>query len=219
MFCAMFCLPSCDDDDTYAEMRSRERKQIASFLENGCEVWDGDSTVQLLKVRKINVISEEQFYANDSTTSVAKNEYVLFKSTGIYMQIVRKGTGSILAEGEGKPVVMRYYEFNIAGDSLQTTNQTIAYEPFPDKMDVRNTLGVISGSFTEGVMMSYYGSAAVPSGWLLPLKFIKLGRQNSPDAEIALVRLIVPSTEGQLDASGNVYPCFYEISYMAGRGN
>ncbi len=212
-----FLFPSCDDDDTYAEMRDRERKQISNFLKNGCEVWDADSSVLMLNVGKINVISESQFYAQDSTTDVSKNEYVLFKNTGLYMQIVRKGTGKPLQEGESKTVVMRYYEYNIAADSLQSTNQVLAYEAFPDVMIARNNYGTITASFTEGLMKTLYNSAAVPSGWIIPLNFIKLGRQDSPDAEIALVRLIVPSTEGQIDASSDIYPCFYEISYQAGR--
>ena len=65
-------------------------------------------------------------------------------------------------------------------------------------------------------MSSLYGPS-VPSGWILPLQFIKLGRQSDPNAEVAKVRLIVPSTEGQKDAMNGVYPCFYEITYTKGR--
>ncbi|MEE0805787.1 MAG: DUF4827 family protein [Prevotellamassilia sp.] len=51
----------------------------------------------------------------------------------------------------------------------------------------------------------------------MPLQFIKLGRQSSEDGEVAKVRLIVPSSEGQRDAMNGVYPCFYEITYTRGR--
>ena len=84
-------------------------------------------------------------------------------------------------------------------------------------MTCTNSYGVFTASFTSGVMNSYYQSPSVPSGWLIPLKFIRLGRQAAADEEIALVRLIIPSTEGQSDALNNVYPCFYEISYERGR--
>ena len=56
-----------------------------------------------------------------------------------------------------------------------------------------------------------------PSGWLTPLTYIRLGRETAADEHIALVRLIVPSTEGHNDANTNVYACFYEISYMRSR--
>ncbi len=216
LFCTVLCLPSCDEDDSYAELREREGKQIASFLKRGCEVWDADSMALMLKVEKIKVIPEEDFYA-DTLTDVSKNEYVLFRHSGIYMQIVRRGTGKPLAEGEAASVLMGYYEYNIAGDSLQTTNKVMPYDLFPDKMNVRNDYGTFTASFTQGAMKTFYSTSSVPSGWLVPLRFVRLGRQSSADAEIALVRLILPSTEGQMDAAERIYPCFYEISYQAGR--
>ena len=56
-------------------------------------------------------------------------------------------------------------------------------------------------------------NATVPNGWLTPLSFVRIGRQTS-DEGIAKVRLILPHSEGQSDATTNVYPCFYEISYQ-----
>jgi len=216
--CAVACFTSCDDDDTYADRRKRERDQINGFLSKGTEVRDNEGNVTLLHVPgNIKVISESEFYANDSTTNTALNEYVLFSGSGVYMQIVRKGTGEPLAEGKSATIVCRYFEYNIAADSLQSTNNILAYETSPDVMNCQNSYGVFTASFTKGVMMSRYNSTSVPAGWLIPLKFIRLGRQSSEDEGIALVRLIVPSTEGQSDALNNIYPCFYEISYMRGR--
>lgn len=213
----MVSVTSCDDEETYAEMRERERDQIQAFLQKGRVVKDYDSGEILLDVPgNIKVISESEFFENDSTTDVSKNEYVLFGNTGVYMQIIRKGTGQPLPDGESV-VLNRYIEFNIASDTIATTNRILAYETMVEKMSCTKNYGTISGSFISGVMKSVYGSAAVPSAWLLPLNFINVGRQDAPDAEIALVRLIVPSTEGQSDASANVYPCFYEISYQKGR--
>ncbi len=216
LICAGFC--SCDDEDTYADRLKRERKQISAFLSTGVQVWATDSTGYLLNAPgNIKVISESEFYANDSTTDVSQNEYVLFSGSGVYMQIVRKGSGKKLEDGETATVLNRYVEFNISTDTIQTTNRVQAYAPYPEVMSCTNTGGLFSGSFISGVMMTTYGSATVPSGWLIPLPFINLGRQDSPDNGTALVRLIVPSAQGQSDASYNVYPCFYEISYQRGR--
>ncbi len=209
---------SCEEEDSYAERKEREREQINTFLKKGVKVSDQEVGDYLLEVApNIKVISEETFYKNDSTTNVEANEYVLFKGSGVYMQILRKGTGEPLAEGQSATVIMRYTEFNIAADTIQSTNNQLLYETYPDVMTCSNAYGVFTGSFTDGLMKSLYNSPSVPSGWLIPMPFIRLGRQNAADAEIALVRLIVPSTQGQSDAMSNVYPCFYEISYQRGR--
>ena len=211
-------LQSCDDDDSYAERRKRERNQVSAFLSKGLNIIDKESGDTLVSVSpNINVISEAQFYAQDSTTDVSKNEYVLFSGSGVYMQILRKGSGEILGEGKSATIINRYYEYNLATDSLQSTNISILYETLPDMMTCQNNYGVFTASFTSGLMSSLYNTKSVPSGWLIPLKFIRLGRQDSEQEEIAKVRLIVPSTEGQTDAYDNTYPCFYEISYQRGR--
>ena len=209
---------SCNDDETYADKRKRENNQIKSFMANGVSLKDNDSGESVLEVPgNIKTISEEEFYANDSTTDVSKNEYVLFKNTGVYMQIVEKGSGKKLADGENCKVLTRYTEFNIATDSIQTTNRITAYEMQPDEMTVSNSLGVFTGSFTKGVMKTTYTSSAVPNGWLTPFTYINLGRLDGPDAKLAHVRLIIPSAQGQTDASNNIYACFYDITYQRGR--
>jgi hypothetical protein len=212
-------LCSCEDEDTYAKMRERENSQIFNFLQRGTRVVNDEGEVLLDVPGPIKVISESQFYANDSTTNVAENEYVLLGGSGVYMQIVREGVGKRLENGEtGVPVVCRHLEFNIAADTIQSTNtQSSSTEIYPDRMIVQKSLGVITAYFTSGIFMNLYGETTVPSGWILPLQFIKLGRQSSEDGEVAKVRIIVPSTEGQSDAMSNVYPCFYEITYTRGR--
>lgn len=215
--CGAALVLSCDDDDSYAEMKRRENAQIRSFLANGCCVVDEEMGDTLLYVPPINVISEDQFMANDSTTDVEQNQYVLFNNSGVYMQIVHEGVGEKLKNGETATIICRYTEFNIAGDSIQSTDQNIYYEAMPEVMTCTNTNGLFSASFTSGLMLSLYLSASVPSGWLTPLTYIRLGRKTAADEHIALVRLIVPSTEGTNDANTNVYACFYEISYMRSR--
>lgn len=212
----IFC--ACEDEDTYAEMRKTEGAQISNFLNYGTKVVDKETGDITLEVKApIKVISETEFYANDTTTNVADNEYVLLAGSGVYMQILREGTGERLQDGESATVICRHLEFNIAGDSIQSSNlESAATEIYPDRMTVQKNYGTITASFSSGLMSNLYGSS-VPSGWILPLQFIKLGRQSSPDREVAKVRIIVPSTEGQKDAMNGVYPCFYEITYTKGR--
>lgn len=209
---------ACNDDETYADKRKREDKQIKAFLVKGAQVKDPDSDVYLLDVPgNIKVISESQFYAQDSTTNVEENEYVRFDRTGVYLQIVDKGSGSPLADGETVNLITRYTEYNIAADSIQTTNRMTSTEMKPDIMVCTNTLGTFTASFLQGQMMTSYSTAAVPAGWLVPLTYIRPGRLDSPTASLAHVRIIVPSGQGQANASSNVYACFYDITYQRGR--
>lgn len=208
---------ACNDGETYAEQKEKERDAIAAFLKRDAVVMESE-TDTLIHIGKINVISESQFYQQDSTTNVEKNEYVLFKGTGVYMQIVSKGPGEKLKSGETKRVYCRYTEYNIMADSLQTTNNSFYWEPRPDIIEASNTSGTISGSFVMGeagwgAMYTSYGDKSVPSGWLVPFTYINIGRQNTAQP-IAKVRLIVPHSQGQKDASNRVYPCSYEISYQ-----
>ena len=84
---ALFVLASCDDEETYAEQKEKERDAIAAFLGRNVNIIDetGDT---ICKVGVINKISEEQFLAQDTVTDLSRNEYVLFSSSGVYMQIV-----------------------------------------------------------------------------------------------------------------------------------
>ena len=94
----LFC--SCDDEETYADRREKENQQIQNFLNTGVSLADGKSDTYSIKVPGgINVISESDFSAKGYTTDASRNEYVLFNSSGVYMQILRKGPGKPLAEG------------------------------------------------------------------------------------------------------------------------
>ncbi len=209
---------SCSNGETYAEQKEKEYKAIQSFLKRDIVVRDEDGNV-VCNVGKIEPISEEQFLAQDSTTNLEKNEYVLFSNSGVYMQIVRKGTGEKLEKGKTARIICRFLEFNILGDSIQLRNDVNFWHPSPDIMKVSNNYGSFTANFdTEinggGAMYNIYGSTSVPSGWLIPFSYIRIGRQNSEDEGIAKVRLIVPHSEGQTSATSNVYPCFYEITFQ-----
>ena len=209
---------SCSNGETYAEQKEKEYKAIQSFMKRDIVVRDEDGNV-VCNVGKIEPISEEQFLAQDSTTNLEKNEYVLFSNSGVYMQIVRKGTGEKLEKGKTARIICRFLEFNILGDSIQLRNDVNFWHPSPDIMKVSNNYGSFTANFdTEinggGAMYNIYGSTSVPSGWLIPFSYIRIGRQNSEDEGIAKVRLIVPHSEGQVSATNNVYPCFYEITFQ-----
>lgn len=202
-------MSSCSDDETYADQLDRERDAINSYISS----------------HKIHVINENEFYQKDSVTDTTQNEYVYFGNTGIYMQIVNKGCGEKIKRGETARVLCRYSEYNLLNnpDTVQTTNNILYFQAIVDKMTVTNTSGTFSGYFDSGssLMYSTYGSTgsgtAVPSGWLVPFAFINVGRQVHADDQLAKVRLIVPSTQGQANATTAVYPCFYEITYERGR--
>lgn len=201
-FAALFTLMACDDTESYADKKKKERSAIRSYIAK----------------ENIKVISEKEFHAQDSTTDVSKNEYVLFETTGVYMQIIREGCGEKLKDGETATILCRFSERNLLTDSLQLTNDILGLAAQVDKMSVKNTSGTFRASFIEGasVMYSIYGSASVPAGWLAPLTYIKIGRPAKPGEEIAKVKLIVPHTQGHQYASSGVYPCLYEITYQRG---
>ena len=223
---------SCTDDyETYEEKRDYERSAISRFIDN--------PTQGEIKGKKINVISEEEFL-KDTITDLSKNEFVHF-SNGVYMQIVRRGCGGILKNGESATMICRFKEYN-----LNTTDDTKRLslmndapntdQQYYEKIDVLNNSGTFIASWcvkedkTEyhGTMPNKYYSTdrngnflsptVVPQGWCVPLSYIKLGRPVNENEEIAKVRLIVPHDMGHLIASSsdNIYAYYYEITYERG---
>lgn len=194
---------ACRDDETYADQVKRERSAISAYL--------ADSSV--------NVISEETFRNQNYTTDVSKNQFVLFESSGLYMQIVRKGTGKPIASGESARILCRYTERNLLTDSIQASNIISPYYyRYVEVMNVSNNSGTFSGSFEQAtsLMHLFYGSTAIPSGWLAALPYLNFDRYVNADSEIAKVRLIVPHDIGQSYASSGVYPCLYDITFERG---
>ena len=187
-------LYSCGDYETYAEQKEKERKHIQDFI----------------KEQGITVISMEDFEAQGDSTSVEKNEFVLFEDKGVYMQIVRKGEGKMMEDGDRGVFLARYLEYNIADADTISGN---LYASAPDKFTCERKGDTFSASFTYGYMYGIYGSA-VPKGWMLPLSYITPGRPNDKAAK---VRLIVPHGEGTSLAAQYVYPTYYEITYIPER--
>lgn len=205
----MLMVQSCDDGETYAEMKENERNAINRFIK--------DNEV----VGPISVISEAQFYAQDSTTDVSKNQFVAFGDDGIYMQIVRKGEGASVVEmSKEEPdstvrmrLLCRFMEYDI--DAADTTYTNFFSSAIVDKMQCtyERRGRTYKANFTEGYMRQYHGEV-VPTGWLKPLDFIRLSKD---DSKIAKVRLIVPHSAGTTNASQYVLPYYYEITFQMGR--
>ena len=221
---AGFALQSCNDDDNYGERKKKERKIISSFIKKGTTILAGDANDTLVSVnpikvmpvkRRLELIRHAEINDHLIIEDDFENEFVYFPNTGVYMQIVRKGVGTKLQNKETATILCRFIEVNLRGDSIQASNQNSYTTAIPDVMTVSNTLGTFTGSFVSGIMYSYYG-ASVPSGWLVPLSYVNIGRQETPDEKIAKVRLIVPDSQGQKNASENVYACFYDITYQRG---
>ncbi len=198
---AILLVTSCNDYETYAEQTEKERNAIRQFISE----------------RKINVISEATFKAQGNTTDVSRNEFVLFDNTGVYMQIVQKGSGAPIAAGETTGVLCRFNEYNILTDSLILSNNVMALTYLVDKMNVTRTSDSFTASFVSGAMLQRYNNASVPSGWLVPLLYINMGRWENEGDEIAKVNIIVPHSQGHQSSMTGVYPCYYELTYEKGR--
>ena len=185
---------SCDDTVTYSEMKEKEREAVSDYI----------------KEQNIKIISFEEFVANDSTTDVSKNEFV--EIDDVYMQIVnnpvvKDSTAYRIEDGDNVDLLIRYYEYNIQDGDTITAN---LYAADPDEMRVTNTSGSYTATFTSGIMNTVYGSS-VPSGWLVPLRFLTFTRKQS---NLAKVNIIVPHTRGTSTAATYVYPCRYQISFQ-----
>ena len=189
---------SCNYSKTYAEMKEDEREAIQRFIE----------------LNDIKVIDEDQFAEQDSTTNVADNEYVLFAESGVYMQVVERGNGDLLEEGRHE-ILVRYLEKRIVEEGTADTlslNTISNLYPHPDEFILTKEKNSLSASFSNGgAMYNTHSSAYVPSGWLLPLNYLKVGREISGRSKI---KLILPHSQGTATASGQVFPCYYEITYQ-----
>ena len=194
---ALAVLASCNDYETYGDKKEKERNAISKFISD----------------YQIVVIDEDQFILQGYTTDTARNEFVKLNKSGVYMQIARPGCGEKLKDGETANICCRFREFNIEGDSATLRNNTDIYAARVDVMRVTNTSGTFSGSFTQGIMISVYGSASVPAGWLVPFSYIKVGRPKNFTDEKAKVRLIIPHSQGHTIAAQDVLPYYYEITY------
>ncbi|KAA6345203.1 hypothetical protein EZS27_007230 [termite gut metagenome] len=185
---------ACKDTKTYAELLETERNAINKFV----------------KENNIKTISQEEF-EKDTVTNVEENEYVAF-SNGVYLQIVDLGKGEKPKNRD--EILIRFIEYDIfLEDTTQASNVLNPYYEslnlYPDAFYYTVTSNSSYGQFVIGEgagigfnMYNTYGSTVVPTGWIIPLSYIKNG---------AHVKLIVPSKMGHSTAQQYVYPYFYDI--------
>ena len=188
MIATLWC--SCDDVETYAEMKEKEKAHIEDFISD----------------QGITVITKAEF-EKDTITDVENNEFVLFEDKGVYMQIVRRGEGKMMEDGDRIVFMVRYLEQNIESGDTISANLYAS----PDYFTCKREGDSFTASFTQGYMLNIYGSSAVPSGWLVPLSYVTPGRPNDKGAK---VRLILPHSEATSIAAQYVYPTYYEINYI-----
>ena len=205
----LMSLASCDDYETYADMKEKEQDAISNFIDR----------------EGIQVIDETTFKNQGETTDTARNEFVRMSRTGVYMQILRKGCGQQLGTTEKTSILCRFMEKNLLTDSILVRNdqkftiymsnvgQYVETSQYVDKMFVTRNGTTITAMFESGAMQMYHSSTSVPGGWLVPLNYINVGRPEKEGDQIAKVRLIVPHSQGTADASSSVFPCYYEITY------
>ena len=190
---------SCDDEETYAEQKEREARQIDNWISQ----------------HNINVISMTEFL-RDTITDVDRNEYVLFSDNGVYMPIVKRGKGHIVQPGEQTYMNARFVERYVSTGDTITQN---LYQAEPDRFSLKREGDNYTASFIKvdgsvGIMLYVYGYS-VPNAWIMPFPYIKPGMLDGA----AKVRLIVPHNQGTQTAAANVYPTFYEITLSSYRNN
>ena len=126
---------ACDNSKTYAEMLEEEKDGINDFI----------------KDRNIKVISQSEFYGQDSTTKC-------------------KDRGDAVDESNDQ-VLVRFMEYSIL--DKDTTLSNLAAAETVDEFRYTVTSSSIAGTFLQGYMMTYYSSPAVPAGWLVPLSYVR----------------------------------------------
>lgn len=174
---------ACDNTKTYAEMLEEEKEAIRDFI----------------KKENIQVISQSEFYAQDSVTNLDRNEFVQLVS-GVYMQIVDKGSENPADTMKNNDLILvRFMEQDlITGDTTSASNYYIP--GLVDEFRYTETSSSIAGIFRQGNMLMY--GTSVPAGWLVPLAYVR---------DRAHVRVIVPAKMGHQVALERVYPYFYDI--------
>ena len=128
------------------------------------------------------------------------------------MQIIRRGEGHQISDGETWYMNARYVERYLGTGDTLTMNM---YEQEPDVFYVKRTGGTYSASFKSGIMQRAYGYS-VPNSWIMTMPYIKPVLYNGNSAK---VRIIAPHNQGTQNAASSVYPTFYEITITKQKNN
>ena len=196
-------IASCTSSETYADKKNKESNAINQLISDSGFV----------------VISENQFYSQDSMT--ADNEFVLFESSGVYMNIQSIGCGSKIKKNSSASVIWRWSAYDI--ENAVWKEYMSFFGDYYEKVYVSNTNGTLSALYIDGTYNSdyCYNSSTytyiVPTGYLVPLLYVNVGRPQSDSEDIARVRLIVPHSAGTYYASSYVLPYYVEITYELDR--
>ena len=198
MLAAVLLTAACNDYETYGELKDKERDDIKQFIADSGFV----------------VINETQFHEQGDIT-VGSKQFVYLTKSGVYMQILSKGCGEMIKDGETLLVNCRFEELGIQDSAVLYNNRDYVYDL--DVMNVTRSGSTYTAYFTTGVMLLAYGSS-VPEGWIVPFNYVNIGRLQKADDQLAHVRLIVPHSQGTTsNAKSNVKPYFYDIIYQRGR--
>ena len=92
---------ACNDYETYGELKEKERDNIRQFIADSSFV----------------VIDEAQFHTQGDLT-VGTKQFVYLTKSGIYMQILSKGCGEMIKDGETLSVNCRFSELGIQDSSV-----------------------------------------------------------------------------------------------------
>jgi len=194
---------SCSSSETYADKKNKESNAISQLISDSGFV----------------VITEDQFYSQDSMTG--KDEFVLFESSGVYMNIQSIGCGSKIKKNSSASVIWRWNAYDIENEGW--TEYMTLFGDLYEKVYVSNTNGTLSALYIDGTYNSSdcynssTGAYIVPTGFLVPLLYVNVGRPQSDSEDIARVRLIVPHSAGTYYASSYVLPYYVEITYELDR--
>ncbi|WP_018108331.1 DUF4827 domain-containing protein [Bacteroides propionicifaciens] len=186
----LIAFQSCSKSRTYAERLADEKKAIERYI----------------KKQDIKVISMDEFISNNKETDVDKNEYVELQ-TGLYMQIQTKGSENLADTFKTRSeITVRFTEYDIP-QGYFTNASNINQANFVDAFIYTVDKDRLRGEFVDrGNMVEIYGSKTVPSGWLIPLKYI---RHNGH------IRVIVSSKLGHTVANREVTPYAYDLRKLA----
>ena len=186
----LMAFQSCSKSRTYAERLADEKKAIDRYI----------------KKENIKVISFDEFTRNNEKTDTLKNEYVELQ-TGLYLQIRDKGSEALADTFKTRDeITVRFTEYNII-DGFMTVASNINQPNFVDAFIYTNEDNRLRGEFVDrGTMVETYGSTTVPSGWLIPLKYI---HHNGH------IKVIVSSKLGHTVANREVYPYAYDLRRLA----
>ena len=189
VFALTLAFQSCSKTRTYADRLADEKRAIDKYL----------------KSNNLKVISKEEFFKQDTLTGV--DEYVELQ-TGLYMNIVSRGD-QINDKYKFKnrdEITVRFEEYNIM-EGFETIAGNSNNPFFVDAFILTKSNSGVRGEFVDrGNMHEVYGSKAVPSGWLIPLDYIRYG---------AHIKLIVSSKLGHTLSSQQVYPYAYNLTRLA----